>query len=436
MTIHLHDDILRLFEYFLRPLTTVKGGDLMFNVFSNFVKKFLNVAKEIPQSTEKRSTSQVVKEDAGMSTIKDNFEDKTSVNKLSDNADYIQFAKNLATTLIYVNFDHHNTTEFIKHYLSKHTTKSFFNALKYVFGYGEIADECKSYCELIRNSRMELCEVLIGCNVTPIQDWLSIVSHNYNDELYYEDLSIEFLYDIIPEEILVPFVVADFFNIILRTECKLFHYFTLHEEWRKLFVDNIIYILENSHFESYQDCTRLATLFPECAMAIYDFILSDYYQALISDKLTHSIWFNISIVDEVLQPMADIQKYSDQTSRIITEVWVTHFLSSINNNFYALYGAQEIFEKDFKINKEILETIVNANIRSYIRYLASIKISIQHASKTLNEFFAKQYAYDYFMDNICQILHCQGIDFYAYLVKQFKDNLELREAEYCCYEFE
>ena len=107
----------------------------------------------------------------------------------------------------------------------------------------------------------------------------------------------------------------------------------------------------------------LATLFPECAMTIYDFILSNYYQTLINAKLTHSIWFYIPIVDEVLQPMADIQKYSDQTSRIITEVWVTHFLSSINNNFSALYGAQEIFEKDFKINKKIFSRRFNVGFR-------------------------------------------------------------------------
>lgn len=399
----------------------------MFKSFITAIKKIFCSKRKVRNSAKENleqvymSAENVVQEDS---------------NKKS-NTNYAEFATQLNSAMIGFNLNYPTPIKFIEQYLSKYTKESFFEALKYIFAYDDVApDEASTACSLIRYSRSELCEFLIDLNITPIHTWLKILSHNYNSELYYEDFSLEFLCDTIPEDVLIPFVVEDFENILKRTEPFDYYYFFKYKEWKEIFIANISKILKNANFNYAQEYFDIIKYFPECTLNVYEFILNSYSKQKEKNDLQQSIWDNLSLIDDVLQPMADYLLYTEKKSSFITEEFVTHFLSSLEHDFLLFIQAMQIFEERFNINPKLLDTIMKDNVRKYIHYLMNNKISISKNSNTIYTLFSSPYGYAYFMDNICTLLHCQGIELYSFLIQHFKDNKEIIEAEHCCYEYD
>lgn len=350
--------------------------------------------------------------------------------------DYSQFAYNLCLSLIGGTLDIPTPEKFIQNYISEYGLENFFNALKYIFAINNQEPSPTNHCSLIRNSREDLCEILIDLKVTPIHTWLKIISYNYNDELYYEDLSIEYLCDNIPEDVLIPFVLEDFENILKRTKPSDYYYFSKYKEWQEYFCANIVKTLAEADFNYVDEYLDIAKYFPECALNVYEFILVKYYEALEKGNLYMTIWSPLSIVEDILLPMADIYIHFGKKSAIITVEFLTHFLSAIDNKLTILFHAQYIFENYFDISPKLLDAIAKSNVRRYIKKLIIDKISAEQYSITLNGILSHQYAYDCFMDNIDKILHRQGIEFYACLVKKLGYNQEVENAKYCCFEYD
>ena len=116
----------------------------------------------------------------------------------------------------------------IEKYISKHSTSAFFEELTYIF------NSTNTRCAFVRMHREVLCISFLRCKIEPIEKWLSILSIDTTNDLYYGDFSIEFLVEHIPEEILKPFVIENFSSILKRTETDMYYLFAKHEEWKEL----------------------------------------------------------------------------------------------------------------------------------------------------------------------------------------------------------
>lgn len=363
------------------------------------------------------------------------YED-TNIN-LSKSVDnrFEEFADNLSSAMNGFSMIYKTPAEVINEYLEKYSKESLFEALAYIFVCNnESPAKAQTSCSLIRYSRDQLCEILLDLNITPIHTWLKILSHNYNSELYYEDFTLKFLCDNIPEDDLIPFVLEDFENILKRTESFDYHYFTKYEAWKQKFSVNISTILEKTHFYSATDCLELVKIFPESTINIYMFVLKKYHKLMENGKLSGSIWSKLSIVDDVLQPLADYQ-YLENSTPSITEEFAINFISALDSNFLTIINVKQIFEESFNINPKVLDTLVKSNVRRYINKLMSTKVSVAKNYDALMCLFAIPYGYTYFMDNIEALLHCQGIELYAFLIQHFKVKKEIINAEYCCFEY-
>lgn len=400
-------------------------------MFKVFFKKLKSLFQE------KNSNSTKYEAQTNCETSTDISAESETTIKAPTETTFSEFATNLSSALSGFSIKYNTPDEVINEYLSKYSIESLFEALSYIFGYNnKILKDAQTSCSLIRYYRDKLCELLLKLNITPINSWLKILSHNYNNELYYEDFTLKFLCENIPEDDLISFVLEDFDNILSRTEFFDYHYFSKYDAWKQKFSKNISEILKKTLFYSATDCLNLVKYFPDCAVDIYMFVLKKYYESLKSINHANVIWLKISIVDDVLQPLADYHTHIDNSVTNINKDFIIEFFTVLGNNFTTLLEAKKIFEENYNIDSRVLDDLINSNAKKYIDYLVKEKVTISKIAHTLNGLFAIPDAYNYFLDNLSALLHRQGIDLYCFLIKNFPINKTITNSEHCCFEYD
>ena len=231
----------------------------------------------------------------------------------------------------------------------------------------------------------------------------------------------------IPHNIIEPFVIQHFNEILDNSSSNEYVFFTLYDSWRKLFVKNYRFILVLS-----TDLTNYKIIsehFPEVANDVYDYL----FRECIIRKSTR-LSNEIDIATDLLQTMAYFERYYECSFPEVRK-YVNEILEA--TQYYAeFYNTIQILENDFDIPMSIMEPTIKTTIHSEIQAWISKEDRTSHdCENTLTDFFANSYAYDYFMTNLSEILQVHGIELYAKLIKLLGPIPELIDKQFDCFEF-
>ncbi|MBQ9314125.1 MAG: hypothetical protein IJ220_03865 [Clostridia bacterium] len=241
--------------------------------------------------------------------------------------------------------------------------------------------------------------------------------------------------------------VASHFDDLLpyRTANEL-RYFRLYSSWHKLFIQNFHEVL--NHFATngdYMDFVEIIKLFPEYAPEVYEFLLNEYTS---KDLLSSTVGDKLNVTDDVLIPMADIEKYQ-------SEVYHHHFdivrkdaidILDSADNYAEIWDILQVFEQYFDMPREMfsdfLHEIFEEEIAGTFEKKSFTPTYQDEESRfdfeecdILNDMFMDLEAYEYIMDRLPTIMHRGGIGVYEIFVILLGKNLEVEKAHDFCHEF-
>lgn len=215
--------------------------------------------------------------------------------------------------------------------------------------------------------------------------------------------------------------VSSHFEDILPYLCsEEYAYLRLYPSWMKLLSEHLEELMES--FDTTQDFRELITAFPEFAPSIYEFLFQEF--------LADSNAFSLSIADDVLIPMADLEKYQGAHFPIVRK-YALEIMKRIQSESYAnFWDILQIFEQYFDMPREefkefLHNDIFNDILDAYENILAigeddgddDVFFYYDEDIQDLKGIFMDSETYVFFMDKLPHFLKINGIEFYAMLIK-------------------
>ena len=229
-----------------------------------------------------------------------------------------------------------------------------------------------------------------------------------------------------PAEHLESIVCKNFPIIFKNSYAYEFHHFAMFSSWKNLLLENIdLAILK---LEYPEELSSLISIFPEHEAKLYNELL----KAIVEKELNDFSRSNFSITEDILIPLAYLEKYC-KIPALNVRSYVKKILIA-TYTFSEFYDTINVLENYFDIPHENLKTYIDEIFDEEIEMWIKKERSVQDI-ELLEEFFASSEAYDLFMKNITKLLHIQGIELYACLLKILGPTKELLENEYACHEY-
>lgn len=233
-------------------------------------------------------------------------------------------------------------------------------------------------------------------------------------------------------------VAANFENIFFDHNVEDYKYLRLYPSWMKLLAENLETIMI-SYLHNLKEYKKLIELFPEFSAQIYEFLLDEYIHK--DDFDDKDVGKEIDIIDDVLIPMSDLERYQGYYFPIIRQIGV-EILDACDT--YAemwdiLWALENYFDIPRKQYKEIINSHFEDFVYSYSRHNSAINCepAIYNLDDfgILNEFIRDQKAYWYFMDCLPRLIIDSGLDLYTILIKLLGPVKEVVDLHDYCAEF-
>lgn len=250
-------------------------------------------------------------------------------------------------------------------------------------------------------------------------------SRRYNKIDYHDGMGIrEVVHKLSYLGNLRNFVIKNFNNILKNSFPDEFRFFSMFEEWKRLFLENADVVFEQ--IEDKYEFESTIQIFPELAHDGYLYLLN----AVLNNSKDYPS--TLSLPHDILVPMSAIERISEYRFNIIREK--VYEILDATLNYEDFYDTIYVLENYFNIPSEILKTAVEKLMEKEILLWIS---EDRDANDTdiLVEFFYSEEAYNLFKDNLRKILHIHGISLYANLIKVVGPDPEIIEAQYCCPEY-
>lgn len=235
-------------------------------------------------------------------------------------------------------------------------------------------------------------------------------------------------------------VAFNFSEIIKHRSVDEFRFFRLYKSWMDLVGQNLEDILYS--FSSFNEFKTFLSHFPEHAEAIYEFLLDKYLHEIQDENTKEQSEFvnEVSIVDDLLIPMSDLERYQAYHFSFVRKRSVE--ILDCSKDYAELWCILQTFEAYFDMPREYFEEYVKDDIETFIQDTEAEGISSGkwlyydvEDMEMFSEFFMDEEAYYIFMDNLKELLNDCGFALYSTLIKIIGPVKELTDLYGECAEF-
>ena len=221
-------------------------------------------------------------------------------------------------------------------------------------------------------------------------------------------------------------VIFDFAKLLPYRSLRDYRFFRMYPEWENLFSEHLEEIL--CEFTHVGDFHVIVKLFPEHATEIYEFLLEQYL-------LTSDTWIseNISVIDDILIPMADLERYQYGKFDIVRNRCLE--ILDATNSYAELWEILQIFDQYFDMPRDYFNEYLQNEFKEFVdSYMENGMDYPVDDYEALAEFFMDCEAYQFFMDNLPELMEECGIMLYAILIQLLGSNKEVIQLHDCCKE--
>ena len=223
-------------------------------------------------------------------------------------------------------------------------------------------------------------------------------------------------------------VVYDFEKILPHRLAEDYRFFKLYPSWLDLIKRHLDDIL--SQFADMDDFKTFLIFFPEHSQEVYEYLLEQY---LVNPNFIDGI----CMVDDILIPMADLERYQNYHFFIVRE-WAIDILD-VTSTYGEIWDILQVLEQYFDMPREYFETYLQQEFKKTVNSFdeqnsSDVFYGIEDI-ETLKDFFKDEEAYCTFMDYLPTLIaHC-GISLYAMMVKLLGPVKEVLDLHDYCAEF-
>lgn len=262
----------------------------------------------------------------------------------------------------------------------------------------------------------------------------------YNDvkEAYVSLLN--YLVTNLPATLLEDAVLSNYVDIVNELNYEDIDFIAMYPSWRRKIpecFDVFMRLMMNESFENFVD---FANKFPECAPLVYEHILLCMLGKG-DDSYYISSAHRFDFIEDLLQPMADLEKYQGCYFGCIRSYAID--ILDYTDEYADMFNVGEFLIEEFKVPADLIYSTFDATIDECISYVyesfsRQMNLSIINAPDvldTLNDLFVSKRAYERFMDKLpCLLINC-GIVLYTVLLCLLGPIPELVNNQSLCNEY-
>lgn len=256
-----------------------------------------------------------------------------------------------------------------------------------------------------------------------------------------DDMSLlRYLMTRLPATLLEETVLLNYAEIVDEIKYEDISFISTYASWRRKipeYFENFMYLLDHTKFENF---ANFINMFPEYSSLVYEYILKCM---LGEGNIAYIIDFGhgFDLVDDLLQPMADLEKYQGCYFSCIREYAVD--ILDYADTYPLMYEAGELLIEEFGISENLVNKIIDDTTDDYIHYMYeclsnNVTTAFQTSSdifETLNDIFVSSKAYNRFMDTLPTLLTSCGIVLYSILLCLLGPVPELVNNQSLCSEY-
>lgn len=265
------------------------------------------------------------------------------------------------------------------------------------------------------------------------------IKHLDNDA--FDEISIiRFIMNNVQSKLRENVVIANFDNIVKDSYYEDIQYFSVFNSWRELigkYFEDFMKLMG----ENYNYFISFSKIFPEYTNRVYEYLLS----MIINGQFDFSYYVeDFSLINHILEPMADIEKYSSYYFSIIRDN--VERILDLTCSYSESNDVASFLIKEFDIPVDSIDKFVNEDTTIFInnilrifcprKYDERIFSEIPELIEILKDFLASSNkAYYDFLDNLPLLIDKCGIFLYATLITVIGPIPELTKYESLCYDY-
>jgi len=231
-------------------------------------------------------------------------------------------------------------------------------------------------------------------------------------------------------------VSFDFEKILPYRKAEEYRLFREFPKLRALFCEHLEEIM--NQFENIQDFKTIIDDFPGCAYDIYRYLLTEYISC---DCCSYSqLEDRIDIIDDVLIPVADLEKYHHSKLEDVRE----HALEILDaaDNYAEMWDIIYVFEQYFDIPREYFHDYLQLEFDELVQCYdraedKNTDLELFHYDfedyRMLLDFFMDREAYEFFMNQVPHLIVNNGLEFYTLLIRVLGEPIHevVKLHDYC-----
>lgn len=233
-------------------------------------------------------------------------------------------------------------------------------------------------------------------------------------------------------------VCADFDNIFKNRSVDDFRYIRLYPRWMNLLAEKLDDVFIYC-FTKLSDFKKFIKLFPEFTYEVYEFMINEYIYG--SDYDTDGIKDELNIVDDVIIPISDLERYQGYHFSSIREKGVA--ILDTCDSYSEMWDIIWAFETYLEVPREYYHDYLTFYFYEFVdsfdeHYYAINNTPAIYGSEdfeTLKGFIKDAEAYWYLMDKAPKLVMENGLDFYTMLIKVIGPVKEIIDLHDFCAEF-
>lgn len=228
-------------------------------------------------------------------------------------------------------------------------------------------------------------------------------------------------------------VLYDFDKIIPHRKADEYRYFRMYPSWISLFGEKLHEIMCN-HIEHFCDFKKIIEYFPEYVVDVYEFLIESY---IMLDNITQEM----DIIEDVLIPIADLERYQNHYFPVIRKRALE--LLEASESYTVMWDMLQVFEQYYDMPRKIfndyleqsfVDLIINFNEKDWVRHNCAV-IYGEEDYHILSEAFKDRETYEFFMNNLPRLIIDNGLDLYTMLIKILGPNKEVLALHDYCAQF-